>query len=305
LSLWRAVLAAVIECSVKQRALVGLVLVCAVGAVHTGCGDSHSSASGNAAGVAGDSLEPRGGTSGDAGASQATGGLGGSSTGGRAGDAGSGGVPFGLAGSGGALGGSAATGEGGALDAAGAGGEAGAATARAYPSGPFGVATGEVIADWCFDGLRNPASVSFVSAGNSESICLHDFYNPNGSQTSPRVLVIATAALWCDPCKIEEKTAQTNRDYWIGQGAEFLTALTENAASAPATLSSVDAWSKQFTLDFPVVIDPTKSLLGYFANEAYPDHLLLDLTSMKIIGAQSGSFDLTPDSAALKAATAQ
>ena len=105
------------------------------------------------------------------------------------------------------------------------------------------------------------------------------------------------------PCKTEEKTGEINREYWLAHGVEFMTALTEDASFSPASNKSIETWSKQFTLAFPVVLDPEKQLFQYFASEAYPDHLLIDLASMSIISATSGVFDSSADSTVLKAAT--
>ena len=210
------------------------------------------------------------------------------------------------AGGGGARGGDSALGGGGRSatggDSASAGGSAGGAPAT-YPAGPFGTGTGSVMADVCFQGLRQPAAVSYVAAGNITAVCLRDFYNPTHQVSSPRFLLIATAALWCSPCKAEEKTAQANREYWLARGVEFMTTLTEDASFSPASNKSIESWSKQFTLAFPVVLDAEKQLFPYFPSEAYPDHLLIDLSNMTIVTQASGTFDSSADSTVLKAAT--
>jgi hypothetical protein len=174
-----------------------------------------------------------------------------------------------------------------------------------YPAAPYGTGVGSVIADHCFEGLRDPKSVDYVVTDNAGPICLREFYNPQGISTLPRVLLVTTAALWCSPCKDEEKTAQSNRDYWLARGAEFMTLITEDATTAPATLTNVGTWAKQFKLGFPVALDADKASFAYFSAEAYPDHLLIDLGTMKIIASESGTFDSSANSAALIAATAQ
>jgi hypothetical protein len=184
---------------------------------------------------------------------------------------------------------------------AGSGGAGGAAQ-QSYPAGPYGTALGDVLEDLCFQGLRDPKSSSYMGGG--ETICLHDYYNPTRAADAPRVLVITISAMWCEPCKLEEKSAQANRDYWAPLGAEFMTALSEDLATAPPTLKNAQTWSAAFKLDFPVVLDGEKRLFQYFDTDGYPKHLLLDLASMKLTSATVGDFDVSPDSVTLKAATA-
>ncbi len=49
-----------------------------------------------------------------------------------------------------------------------------------YPNGPFGTQEGDILADACFQGFRNPATVSH-SASALETIAFADYYDPTGS----------------------------------------------------------------------------------------------------------------------------
>jgi thiol-disulfide isomerase/thioredoxin len=183
-----------------------------------------------------------------------------------------------------------------------AGGAGGATTS--YPAGPYGQTVGTTLADECFEGVLDPPSTGFSSAGNTRSICLGDFYNPGAADpTRPKVLVVLLGATWCTPCQHEAASATKNRAYWAPHGVELMTSVYQGTTGAPATLADLDAWTKAYALDYPTVLDPTAKLLKYFSVGAFPDNLVIDATTMTILYASSGETDFGPSNPVLRAAT--
>ena len=171
----------------------------------------------------------------------------------------------------------------------------------AYPSGPYGQTVGAVIADACFTGVRRPPSVNYVAAGHAETICLHDFYNPGGSDpTKPKTLVILIAALWCGPCQLEAAAAAADHAYWAPRGVEFLSTVYEDGEQSPAGDAALDAWMLTYHLDHPTVLDPTAKLAAYFAPGSYPDNIVLDTTTMTFRYVDVGQQDFGPENPILR-----
>jgi hypothetical protein len=189
----------------------------------------------------------------------------------------------------------------------GVGGEAGAGGTDtlpegvAYPPGPYGTSQGSIIADITFAGLRNPKSANYnFESDKIEPISLHDYYNPTGDTSRPRVLLVAASAGWCGPCRQEASESMANWGYWNPKGAEFLTALfdsnTPGTAAAPADATS---WSKSYRLEYPMVLDPQQKMGAYANLQAVPFNIVVDLTTMTIVYAQAAVFDATETSPTL------
>lgn len=167
-----------------------------------------------------------------------------------------------------------------------------------YPPPPYGVSEGSTIADITFAGLRNPKSAAYnFSSDKVEQISLHDYYNPKGDTTRPRMLLIAASAGWCGPCRLEAEDSMPNYKFWNPKGAEFLTALFDsNTAGTPAAPADATSWSKTYKLEYPMVLDPQQKLGAYANLQAVPFNLVIDLKTMVIVYAQAAVFDASETS---------
>ncbi|MDW8251799.1 MAG: hypothetical protein RMJ98_21085, partial [Myxococcales bacterium] len=169
------------------------------------------------------------------------------------------------------------SGAGGTIDPGGKGEEA------PYPSGPFGLEVGDIVQNFKFTGLRNPAAVNFSTAV-TETIALSDYYNPNSDPTKPRFLVVTSSARWCTFCK-QEAVASMKPDhypYWKEKGVEFLVTLFDNETPGePATFKDLEIWTKTYKITYPSALDPNPPKLGVFFNlDAAPFNMILDLKDM-------------------------
>jgi len=160
-------------------------------------------------------------------------------------------------------------------------------SAAAYPSGPYGVAVGDVLQDATFFGYKNAeASVS----GELESFSLSDFYDPDGEKGIDLIYVSISAA-WCPPCQAEAKALPEMIESLAkdGLGVAFFQDLYEGGeVGAPGTQRDLDRWLKRYQLPFPVVIDPKAKMNAYFDRNSIPYSLVVDAKTMKILGTEAG-----------------
>jgi len=160
-------------------------------------------------------------------------------------------------------------------------------SAAAYPSGPYGVAVGDVLQDATFFGYRN-ADAS--ASGELETFSLSDFYDPDGEK-GIRAIYISVSAAWCPPCQQEAKALPEIVESLAedGLGVAFFQDLYEGTEyGRPGTQSDLDKWLKRYKLPFPVVIDPKGKMNAYFDSNAIPYSLLVDARTMKILGTEAG-----------------
>jgi hypothetical protein len=186
------------------------------------------------------------------------------------------------------------------------------AAAVAYPAGPYGVGKGSIIADLTFVGYAN----AVVKNDAMDYISLHDFYNPHGRDASwqpaageaddrlfpagspygegkkkPTVLAVDIASRWCGPCNEEAKCQlpEHHRVYGACGGGLFLQLQDGTTQGVAATPKDLYTWSvKYYKEDFPTAIDPEGRLGVYFAANAFPQNLIIDLTNMQIVEVIAG-----------------
>lgn len=169
--------------------------------------------------------------------------------------------------------------------------------AAAYPSGPYGVAVGDVMQEATFFGFRNGEA---AEAGDLESIAISDFYDPDDAKGIDLIFV-SIAAVWCGPCQTEKRMfpeiiASLQED---NLGVAFFQDLYEGInPGTSATLEELVKWQSgrqnRTTLewvgriDFPVVIDPKSKMSAYFDKNGIPYSLLVDAKTMKILATDAG-----------------
>jgi hypothetical protein len=168
--------------------------------------------------------------------------------------------------------------------------------ADGYAPGPFGVEVGDVMSCFCFDGYVDPASGTGPDA--VESICLHDLYNPTGSELhdgtspfaegtpKPQVLFFNIVAVWCGPWCQKEASAVLPPLYaeHRAQGLELLSVITDSEdPNTPATFTDLDNWVDAFDSAYPTVIDPAYQTATIVDSAQFPGNLLIDTRTMTIV----------------------
>jgi hypothetical protein len=185
-------------------------------------------------------------------------------------------------------------------------------SAAPYPPGPYGIGVGSVIADHDFIGYPNPKADN----AQQKTIRFSDFYNPHAFDKSyapaspaqddrlfpadsgyamagmakPTVLLIDVASIWCAPCNQEAKTILPPKHAaYAACGGEFLLDLHDsNNPAIAATLKNLTNWTTAYKVDYPSVIDPSYKLDDLFSAQAYPNNIIIDTTTMKIVQSLAG-----------------
>jgi hypothetical protein len=181
-----------------------------------------------------------------------------------------------------------------------------------YPAGPYGVAVGSIIENYDFIGYQDAAK----DTSTMQAIQLADFYNPHGKDPTykpasaaeddrlfpattgyenagklkPTVLLIDIASVWCGPCNDEAGTVLPSKHAeYLPCGGEFLLQLADSATpGTPATPKNLFNWTKKYGVDFPGAIDPSYKLDALYTVNAFPQNLVVDTTTMKIVEVIAG-----------------
>ncbi|HVU00997.1 MAG TPA: hypothetical protein VHE30_04565 [Polyangiaceae bacterium] len=177
------------------------------------------------------------------------------------------------------------------LRAVGSGGERPEAGAGVqYPPGPYGVRVGEVTADLCFDGWRDPKGASYDTSRFGR-VCLSDFH----ADASARLLLVESCAIWCAACRAEyggdgqsHPSLSEQLAARKARGFRVLGTLFQDGDSNPATPENAATWATAYSVDFPFVADPDHQLGLFTSANVAPFNLLLDTRTMKIVLALNG-----------------
>jgi hypothetical protein len=233
-------------------AFAALVLACSSGS--GGGGNGNGSSSGGGSGSSGGSSGSSGGSSGSSGGSSGSSGGSGSSSG-----------------SSGSSGGSS-----------GSGGEGGA-----YPSGPYGVAVGDVIPNMQWIGYEDDQASEVATMEPYAAYTLLDAYN-----SGKHYAMINLAETDCPGCQKSagelengstDPTAPDAKTI-VGMGGVVIEVLETTGFTTQASQTDLEAWVNKYELPCTTVKDPdgtgtvTLNTLGH-REQAY----IVDLTTMKIL----------------------
>lgn len=159
----------------------------------------------------------------------------------------------------------------------------------AYPEGPFGRGVGATIANLKFLGWRDPAKAGY-DPDQFEEVALSDFYNPDGVAGRPRLILLNASAVWCSVCVAEYRHMITSNVYGTRKpkGIEIVGVLFEDAKSNPAKPSDLVNWGSNFSVPFPLVLDPGFKAGAYFESDATPMNMLIEASTMRILNISMG-----------------
>ncbi|HWA70715.1 MAG TPA: TlpA disulfide reductase family protein [Polyangiaceae bacterium] len=167
----------------------------------------------------------------------------------------------------------------------------------AYPEGPYGRGVGATIANLRFLGWRDPVA-SEHDPMQLEQVSLSDFYNPGGTASDVRIILLNSSAVWCAVCKAEYKHLRDSAVYaaYRPKGVEILGVLFEDSQYNPAKPSDLVVWggSDGFDVTFPLVVDPGFKTGVYFESDATPMNMLIDATTMRIVDLTMGYDTASP-----------
>jgi len=165
------------------------------------------------------------------------------------------------------------------------GGAGSGGAAASYPAGPFGADQGSIIKDYSFSvGWSNPKAVGYdIQQFDAEPIRLSDFYNPSGAADQSEVMLVNTAALWCQACRVEHSDLDERLAEYGPRGLVILSTLFQDAQSQPAKAVHLQIWARQFEIAFPFVLDPEYQMGDFALASKAPLNLVVDLRTMEIL----------------------
>jgi hypothetical protein len=160
-----------------------------------------------------------------------------------------------------------------------------------YPAGPYGVEVGSTAQNFSFQGWRDPKAAGFDPA-SFETISFADYYDPDGTK-NVKLLLVNTAALWCQACKVEHDTLPARNAERVTSGLVILSTLFQDQSSQPADVSDLVAWTTNFEVDFPMALDPEYQMGVYASAATAPLNLIIDASNMKILRSFLGGEEQT------------
>ncbi|MCB9584157.1 MAG: redoxin domain-containing protein [Polyangiaceae bacterium] len=169
-------------------------------------------------------------------------------------------------------------------------GSGGTGTTTTYPAGPYGSEEGDTVSNLSFSaGWSNPKAVGYDLAQlDATPLSLSDFYNPESDPDLPEVLLLNTAALWCQACRIEHEELDTKLAEFGARGLVIFSTLFQDLQSQPAQPIHLQIWAEQFEVAFPFFLDPEYQMGAFARAETAPLNLLIDLRTMKILKKVTG-----------------
>ena len=96
------------------------------------------------------------------------------------------------------------------------------------------------------------------------------------SQLLGYVLIVDASTVWCGPCN---EAAAESAELWEDMkalGPSFITTLlVQNAFSQPAAVSDAEAWTAQYDIEYPVVVDQGEQTAQEWGVTSYPLFLFI------------------------------
>lgn len=179
-------------------------------------------------------------------------------------------------------------GGGGSGDGGSGNGEGGGTLPCAEWSGPFGTHEQETLdPTLTWDGFE-PGAIEPTTVGLEDyALC--------GDGEDVTAIVVYIDALWCPTCrKVAEGLADKYESDWKDRGIRVVTLVVEDEDGSPADVESAWRWRDQYGLeDTSVAYDPAYSLANE-SSRAFPQALVLDPRSMRIVARHIGQVDLEP-----------
>jgi hypothetical protein len=159
----------------------------------------------------------------------------------------------------------------------------GVAGSSGYPEGPYGTKVGEVVPNLRFRGFDNP-----LLSQDATNIALQDFYRPESTRA---LLLLNTAAVWCQPCQVEHQSLPERVDIFGPEGLEVLALVYQDANGKPPTEDTVRVWAKTFETNFALAPDPEFQMGQFGPADTPPLNVVVDARTMKVLASFLGNQD--------------
>lgn len=143
-----------------------------------------------------------------------------------------------------------------------AGSQADAGPGCGDPGAPYGTSLGSNFRPFT---LERCDGTPFAFYGEAEGFC------------DARFTVVAMAAGWCGPCRVEAQQMQALLvEAYEPEGVRVIVAITQDNDYRAPDADFCDGWVDQYGLTNPVVLDPAQETQIYFPAGALPAAVIVD-----------------------------
>lgn len=161
-------------------------------------------------------------------------------------------------------------------------------SAGSYPAGPYGYASGSVIANLGFIGKSAPAATDYTPLP-MQALGLGDL-RANGT----KLILIEGAARWCVYCNQDQPAMKQLEATYGPRGVVTLEVLAEGTYGVTATEDDINRWTARNMLSGTIVIDPERQLDKYADVNAYPLYMIVRASDMQIEYMATGGMSAAP-----------
>jgi hypothetical protein len=145
-----------------------------------------------------------------------------------------------------------------------------------YPAPPYGYLKGEVLPDLQFAGKRIATGYAAESVP-TETIALGQL------RVGARYLVIETAGAWCSDCAGDQPAMMQLEADYAAKGVLGAEILLEGAYDAAASMSDVDAWSRDQGASGVLLLDDGRAFEHAAGIIGFPSYFIVDASTMRIV----------------------
>lgn len=142
-----------------------------------------------------------------------------------------------------------------------------------YPAGPYGTASGSVLANTTWEGVSTAGTPGTVSLQDVQARCSAD----------PPVAILRIGTAWCGTCRSYAEHTKTLVDSDVGGSVRILDVLFQDREGAPPALADAVAWQSLEDVATSVGVDPTFSVRDLLpAASRLPVMVVVDALTMKV-----------------------
>jgi len=165
----------------------------------------------------------------------------------------------------------------------------GGAPSAAYPSGPYGYAVGQKLADVSSRGLRFTTTTGTTKPA-FEAISLQSVRAAN---PACKCMLVNIAAVWCSTCTDEQPILKK----MVADDPSFcvVETLQEGAReSSETTEAEVIAWTQRHAVNFPVLLGNATGKHYIDEHQSAPVNVMVRADTMTIVGVSADTVEIAP-----------
>lgn len=152
--------------------------------------------------------------------------------------------------------------------------------AEDYPVGVYGGDEGDIIRNMRFAGYFSDVPVEGIHTTDfQESVTFQQIRELEGYTH----MLLSVGAEWCKPCAEEAVTLRNAYPDWSAKGGFILSVMTQDRQRNAADRTVIDAWSRRFTTNYTLVVDPEGYVANDLASVSLPLNVVIDLETMTIL----------------------